>query len=125
MLIASACRRGTNFSATQLHHRFAFDYSFEFAAGATASASPLRYELINAVAAHHKVELFETPVGFKYIGELITGQDRDWRRGERGLFDSPPHAGEDGVIAGLPLLRNGGTPWPNLSARNCKSCLSK
>src|SRR5207248_10257843 len=27
--------------------------------------------LINALAAHHNVELHETPVGFKYIGELI------------------------------------------------------
>ncbi len=27
--------------------------------------------LINALAEHHKMELYETPVGFKYIGELI------------------------------------------------------
>jgi len=27
--------------------------------------------LINALADYHKVPLFETPVGFKYIGELI------------------------------------------------------
>src|SRR5262249_61683475 len=27
--------------------------------------------LINALAKYHKVELHETPVGFKYIGELI------------------------------------------------------
>ena len=27
--------------------------------------------LINALAEHHKVPLYETPVGFKYIGELI------------------------------------------------------
>ena len=27
--------------------------------------------LIDAVARHHNIELFETPVGFKYIGELI------------------------------------------------------
>ena len=27
--------------------------------------------LINALADHHKVQLYETPVGFKYIGELI------------------------------------------------------
>src|SRR5207247_1321366 len=27
--------------------------------------------LINALAEHHGVELHETPVGFKYIGELI------------------------------------------------------
>ena len=27
--------------------------------------------LINAVAEHHKIQMYETPVGFKYIGELI------------------------------------------------------
>jgi len=27
--------------------------------------------MVNALAEHHKVELHETPVGFKYIGELI------------------------------------------------------
>src|ERR1017187_4915658 len=27
--------------------------------------------LINALAEKHKIELYETPVGFKYIGELI------------------------------------------------------
>ena len=27
--------------------------------------------LVNALADHHKVQLHETPVGFKYIGELI------------------------------------------------------
>ena len=27
--------------------------------------------LVNALAEHHKVPLYETPVGFKYIGELI------------------------------------------------------
>ena len=29
--------------------------------------------LINALADYHKIPLYETPVGFKYIGELING----------------------------------------------------
>jgi len=41
--------------------------------------------MINALADYHKVPLYETPVGFKYIGELINGdQDRHWRRGVGG-----------------------------------------
>ena len=37
--------------------------------------------LIDAVAAHHKIELIETPVGFKYIGDLIS-QDKILMGGE-------------------------------------------
>ena len=58
--------------------------------------------LINAVADHHKVELFETPVGFKYIGELIK-QDKIAIGGEESAGLSIRHhtPEKDGVIAGL------------------------
>jgi phosphomannomutase len=58
--------------------------------------------LINAVAAHHKVELFETPVGFKYIGELIK-QDKIAIGGEESAGLSIRHhtPEKDGVLAGL------------------------
>ncbi len=51
--------------------------------------------LVNALAEHHKVQLYETPVGFKYIGELIlAGQNRHWRRGVGRIDDSRARAGE-------------------------------
>jgi phosphomannomutase len=58
--------------------------------------------LINAVAAHHKIELFETPVGFKYIGELIM-QDKIAIGGEEsaGLTIRHHVPEKDGVLAGL------------------------
>jgi phosphomannomutase len=58
--------------------------------------------LINAVAEHHKVELHETPVGFKYIGELIK-QDKIAIGGEESAGLSIRHhtPEKDGVIAGL------------------------
>src|SRR5882724_441756 len=58
--------------------------------------------LINALAAHHKVELFETPVGFKYIGELIK-QDKIAIGGEESAGLSIRHhtPEKDGVLAGL------------------------
>ena len=60
--------------------------------------------LINAVAAHHKIELFETPVGFKYIGELIK-QDKIAIGGEEsaGLTVRYHVPEKDGVLAGLLL----------------------
>src|SRR5437764_3583565 len=58
--------------------------------------------LINALAEHHKVQLYETPVGFKYIGELI---DRDAIAigGEEsaGLSIRYHVPEKDGIIAGL------------------------
>src|SRR5438046_9797959 len=59
--------------------------------------------LINALAKHHGVELHETPVGLKYIGELIK-QDKIAIGGEEsgGLsvrHHVPEHAG---ILAGLP-----------------------
>jgi alpha-D-glucose phosphate-specific phosphoglucomutase len=58
--------------------------------------------LINALAAHHQVELYETPVGFKYIGELIK-QDRIAIGGEEsaGLSIRGHVPEKDGILAGL------------------------
>jgi len=58
--------------------------------------------LINALAEAHKVELHETPVGFKYIGELIM-QDKIAIGGEESAGLSIRHhvPEKDGVLAGL------------------------
>ncbi len=58
--------------------------------------------LINALAEHHKVQLYETPVGFKYIGELID-QDKIAIGGEESAGLSIRHhvPEKDGVLAGL------------------------
>jgi phosphoglucomutase len=58
--------------------------------------------LINALAKYHKVELHETPVGFKYIGELIKA-DRICIGGEEsaGLSIRRHVPEKDGVLAGL------------------------
>ena len=58
--------------------------------------------LINALAKHHKVELHETPVGFKYIGELIK-EDKIAIGGEESAGLSIRHhvPEKDGVLAGL------------------------
>jgi phosphomannomutase len=58
--------------------------------------------LVNALAGHHKVELHETPVGFKYIGELIK-QDKIAIGGEEsaGLSIRYHVPEKDGVLAGL------------------------
>jgi phosphoglucomutase len=58
--------------------------------------------MINALADFHKVELHETPVGFKYIGELIK-QDKIAIGGEESAGLSIRHhvPEKDGIIAGL------------------------
>jgi alpha-D-glucose phosphate-specific phosphoglucomutase len=58
--------------------------------------------LINALADFHKVPLYETPVGFKYIGALIDG-DKIAIGGEEsaGLTIRGHVPEKDGVIAGL------------------------
>ena len=58
--------------------------------------------LINALAKHHDVPLHETPVGFKYIGELIM-QDKIAIGGEESAGLSIRHhvPEKDGVLAGL------------------------
>ena len=58
--------------------------------------------LINALAAYHKIPLYETPVGFKYIGELIL-QDKIAIGGEEsaGLTIRGHVPEKDGILAGL------------------------
>jgi alpha-D-glucose phosphate-specific phosphoglucomutase len=58
--------------------------------------------LINAIAQKRKIELHETPVGFKYIGELIK-QDKILIGGEEsaGLSIRKHVPEKDGVLAGL------------------------
>ena len=58
--------------------------------------------LINALAEQHRVQLYETPVGFKYIGELII-EDKIAIGGEEsaGLTIRGHVPEKDGVIAGL------------------------
>ena len=58
--------------------------------------------LVNAMAEHHKVPLYETPVGFKYIGELIIA-DKIAIGGEEsaGLTIRGHVPEKDGIIAGL------------------------
>ena len=58
--------------------------------------------LINALAEKHGIELCETPVGFKYIGELIK-QDKILIGGEEsaGLSIRKHVPEKDGVLAGL------------------------
>jgi phosphoglucomutase len=58
--------------------------------------------LINAVAKARRVQLYETPVGFKYIGELIM-QDKIAIGGEESAGLSIRHhvPEKDGVLAGL------------------------
>jgi len=57
---------------------------------------------INALARRHKIELHETPVGFKYIGELIKA-DKIVIGGEESAGLSIRHhvPEKDGIIAGL------------------------
>jgi alpha-D-glucose phosphate-specific phosphoglucomutase len=58
--------------------------------------------LVNALAEYHNVPLFETPVGFKYIGELII-EDKIAIGGEEsaGLTIRGHVPEKDGIIAGL------------------------
>jgi phosphoglucomutase len=58
--------------------------------------------LVNALAKHHGIELHETPVGFKYIGELIK-QDKIAIGGEEsaGLSIRYHVPEKDGILAGL------------------------
>ena len=58
--------------------------------------------LVNALAEYHKVPLYETPVGFKYIGELIN-EDKIAIGGEEsaGLTIRGHVPEKDGILAGL------------------------
>ncbi len=58
--------------------------------------------MVNALAEHHHVQLYETPVGFKYIGELID-KDKIAIGGEESAGLSIRHhvPEKDGILAGL------------------------
>jgi len=58
--------------------------------------------MVNALARHHGVQLYETPVGFKYIGELID-RDKIAIGGEESAGLSIRHhvPEKDGILAGL------------------------
>lgn len=58
--------------------------------------------LVDAVARHHKLEVFETPVGFKFIGDLIS-KDKIIMGGEEsaGLTIRGHVPEKDGIIACL------------------------
>lgn len=65
-----------------------------------AARSVATSHLIDAVARHHGVELYETPVGFKYIGELIS-QNKIVIGGEEsaGLSIKGHVPEKDGILA--------------------------
>jgi len=67
-----------------------------------AGKSVATTNLINALARYHKLELHETPVGFKYIGELIKA-DKIAIGGEESAGLSIRHhvPEKDGILAGL------------------------
>src|SRR5207244_11528318 len=58
--------------------------------------------MVNALAEHHGVKLYETPVGFKYIGELIKADKIAIGGEESAGLSIRYHVPEkDGIIAGL------------------------
>lgn len=80
-----------------------FDYLVETRGWRNGVAkSVVTTNLVNALADAHKIPLHETPVGFKYIGELIN-QDKIVIGGEEsaGLTIRGHVPEKDGVIAGL------------------------
>ncbi|HWY03972.1 MAG TPA: phosphoglucomutase/phosphomannomutase family protein [Candidatus Acidoferrum sp.] len=80
-----------------------FDYLVESRGWKNGVAkSVVTTNLINALAEAHGVELHETPVGFKYIGELIM-QDKIAIGGEESAGLSIRHhvPEKDGLLAGL------------------------
>jgi phosphomannomutase len=74
--------------------------------------------LINALAEFHKVPIYETPVGFKYIGALID-QDKIAIGGEEsaGLTIRGHVPEKDGVIAGLLVAEMVATRGVSLGAQ--------
>ena len=80
-----------------------FDYLMETRGWKNGVAkSVATTNLINAIAEKNGIELYETPVGFKYIGELIN-QDKIIIGGEEsaGLTIRGHVPEKDGVLAGL------------------------
>jgi phosphoglucomutase len=74
--------------------------------------------LVNALAELHKVKLYETPVGFKYIGALID-QDKIAIGGEEsaGLTIRGHVPEKDGIIAGLLVAEMVATRGTSLGAQ--------
>jgi alpha-D-glucose phosphate-specific phosphoglucomutase len=74
--------------------------------------------LINALAERHKIQLYETPVGFKYIGELIL-EDKIAIGGEEsaGLTIRGHVPEKDGIIAGLLMAEMVATRGRSLGAQ--------
>jgi phosphoglucomutase len=74
--------------------------------------------LINALAEHLKVPLYETPVGFKYIGELII-EDKIVIGGEEsaGLTIRGHVPEKDGILAGLLVAEMVATRGKSLGAQ--------
>jgi phosphoglucomutase len=81
--------------------------------------------LVNALAEHHRVQLYETPIGFKYIGELING-DKIAIGGEEsaGLTIRGHVPEKDGIIAGLLVAEMVATRGASLGAQ-LKSLFAK
>jgi phosphoglucomutase len=103
-----------------------FDYLVETRAWKNGVAkSVASTNLINALAEHHKVQLYETPVGFKYIGALID-QDKIAIGGEEsaGLTIRGHVPEKDGVIAGLLVAEMVATHSVSLGAQ-LKSLFAK
>jgi phosphoglucomutase len=74
--------------------------------------------LVNALADYHKVPIYETPVGFKYIGELIIA-DKIAIGGEEsaGLTIRGHVPEKDGVLAGLLVAEMVATRGKSLGAQ--------
>jgi phosphomannomutase len=74
--------------------------------------------MINALAAYHKVPLYETPVGFKYIGALID-KDKIAIGGEEsaGLTIRGHVPEKDGVLAGLLVAEMAATRGKSLGVQ--------
>ena len=97
------CGPGRTFIQPNYIIALLFDYLVETRGWKNGVAkSVATTNLINALAEHHKVPLYETPVGFKYIGELIIA-DKIAIGGEEsaGLTIRGHVPEKDGVIAGL------------------------
>ena len=80
-----------------------FDYLVETRGWTNGVAkSVATTNLINALADQHKIQLYETPVGFKYIGELIIKDEFAIGGEESAGLTIRGHVPEkDGPIAGL------------------------
>jgi phosphoglucomutase len=74
--------------------------------------------LVNALAEYYKIPLYETPVGFKYIGELIN-EDKIAIGGEEsaGLTIRGHVPEKDGIIAGLLVVEMVATRGASLGAQ--------